>query len=65
MYVCKYVYVRNVLKKTRLCEKSNNGNDLDIDGDESLFFRISAVVSSAFLKIFLPYYQWRYQPILW
>ena len=29
------------------------------------FFRISAVVSSAFLKIFLPYYQWRYQPILW
>ena len=64
MYVCMYVYVRNVLKKTRLCENSNNGNDLDIDGDES-FFRISAVVSSAFLKIFLPYYQWRYQPILW
>ena len=44
-----YVYVRNVLKKTRLCENSNNGNDLDIDGDESLF-RISAVVSSAFFK---------------
>ena len=64
MYVCMYVYVRNVLKKTRLRENSNNGNDLDIDGDESLF-RISVVVSSAFLKIFLPYYQWRYQPILW
>ena len=41
MYVCKYVYVRNVLKKTRLCENSNNGNDLDIDGDESLFYNLS------------------------
>ena len=41
MYVCMYVYVRNVLKKTRLCENSNNGNDLDIDGDESLFYNLS------------------------
>ena len=65
MYVCMHVCIcQKCAKKTRLCENSNNGNDLDIDGDESLF-RISAVVSSAFLKIFLPYYQWRYQPILW
>ena len=34
MHVC---ICQKCAKKTRLCENSNNGNDLDIDGDESLF----------------------------